>query len=234
MLKYSKYLPSILIMVAVLLVQFPAPWFYVSAAVSAIVILSLFFRALRADSSPSARRLWFVPLVFLVGVFGTATAAPLPGLFFGLLGSYLVYYFYLFYPKNLPIFIEQTTTLFAAFVFSSFAWSLSYYYTPPPWTIVIFSATGFYLLFRSRLAHLGALIGTLVMAELTWVLQFWPIHFFSLAVVSLAGFYLIFMFSHLQSIGKLSSRKIYFQVSLIALVVLLTLLSSPWQPINRI
>ncbi len=234
MRKLSKYFPSILIMVTVLLIEFQGPLFYVSAAISIIVILFLLFRAQRSEPPVPTRSFWFLPLVFSVGIFGTAAASPLLGLFFGMLGSYLFYYYYLFFPKNIPVFIEQTTALFTAFVFSSFSWSLSYYFMLPPWATIFFSALGFYLLFRHRLAALGALVGTLVMAETTWVLQFWPIHFFSLAVVSLAVFYLIFMFSHLHSIGKLSTRKIYFQVSLIAVVVILTLLSSPWQPINRI
>lgn len=239
--KFVDFVPPALILIPVLLAHFRGSWFFVAAIVSAAVILFLFFRALPAPPAASRVRL-ILPFVFLIGVFGTAAASPLAGTFFAVLGSYLIYYYYRFFPKAVPVFVEQTVGLYAAFLFAVFLWSLNYFFTLPWWIMVSLAGAGFLVLFwqafykmsESPAPALGTMVGTLVMAEIFWAMLFWPVHFFTSAVVSFAVFYLVYMLSSLHFARRLSRRKIYFQVSFISVVVLITLLSSSWQPIGRV
>lgn len=227
----------------VLCAFFPGLWFYVASVVSAAVILFLFFRALsRVGPLPASRAHLILPIMFLIGMYGTLAAGPLVGTFFAVLASYLIYYYYRFFPKTIPVFVEQTTTLFAAFLTAVFLWSLNYFFTPPWWTMVSLASVGFFILFwqtfykicEPQKVALGAVVGTLIMAEIFWAMLFWPVHFFTSAVVSFAVFFLVYVLSDLYFHGRLSRRMIYFQVSLISVVVLITLVSSSWQPINRL
>lgn len=232
--KISHYIPPAMIVATVILVYFQGLWFYESAILTMIVVMFLFFRSLQKIVPPLSRNALLLPLVSLIGIFGTAAASPLAGVFFGLVGAYLLYYYYRAFPKDVPIFIAQTMTLFAAFMFAAFIWSLNYFFTPPPWVVMILSGAGFFALLWPYLHTLGTWVGTTVMVEFTWVLLFWPVHFFTQAVASLAVFYLMFMLSYLRSIGKLTRPKIYFQVSLISFIVIIALLSSAWEPISGV
>lgn len=194
----------------------------------------MFFRALPSTQSVAGRGELLLPLLLLVGIFGTAAASTITGTFFGVLGAYLVFHFYRLFPSRVPRIMLETFTLYTVFLYSAFVWSINYYFSPQPWVTLILIVAGFFAMFRQSESLLGAWVGTLIMAEFAWVLLFWPVHFFTAAVVMLAVFYLIYMISHLSLIGKLSRRKIYFQVSLISIVVLIALLSSAWQPISRI
>lgn len=76
------------------------------------------------------------------------------------------------------------------------------------------------------------LILSLICAETAWGLSFWPTHFFVDAVVLFSVFYLIWLFAFSAFFGKLSPQKIYWQLTLIAIVLILTLSTAAWRPLR--
>ena len=76
------------------------------------------------------------------------------------------------------------------------------------------------------------LLTTLVVTEAAWGLTNWPTHFFVEAVVLFCVFYVLWLFAFSAFFGKLSRAKIFWQLSLIALVLLLTLSTAAWRPLR--
>ncbi len=245
--RYISFLPSTLILFTALLgnrggaQRFGS--FYFGAALTAGIILVSEARGLRRTTKNPHDLLWLVmPLLFLVGIFGTVAATSVSiGIFFAIFASYLFYFYHRHFPSPIPLYIEQTFTLYGAFLFSVFLWSLNFFFTPPWWATSLLMLAGFFPLFlqafykmarQMRESVQGALIASLLIVEISWTVLFWPVHFFSAAVVSFAAFYLIYMLSTQYFKGRLNRRKIYFQLSLISIVVFITLASSSWQPIK--
>jgi hypothetical protein len=69
------------------------------------------------------------------------------------------------------------------------------------------------------------------LAEAAWGLTLWPTHYIVSAVVLFCMFYLLWMFSFSAFFGKLTWKKIYLQVGLVALVLIATLATASWQPL---
>lgn len=234
MSKRSKLLPPGLILITVLLSYVNDKLFYGAAVISTLLTLFLFFLSFRRSTPPRPKYHLLLPLAFLLGLFGTVAAAPRVGTVFAILGSFLLYQFYRFSARTVPLNVERTFSLFTAFLFSVFVWSVNYYFTPEWWTIVILAASGFFAIFLFKQQPLGVWVGTLIMSEVVWALLFWPVHFFTAGTAAFGVFYLCYLLADLHFHRKLSRRMVYFQVSLISFVVLITLVSSSWQPINRI
>ncbi len=63
-------------------------------------------------------------------------------------------------------------------------------------------------------------------------LTLWPTHFFVNTVVLFCLFYLMWLFAFSAFFGKLSRQKIYWQASLVAVVLILTLATAAWRPLT--
>ena len=71
----------------------------------------------------------------------------------------------------------------------------------------------------------------LLCAQAVWGLLFWPTHYLVNAVVLFSVFYLLWIFSFSAFFGKLSVKKIYWQLALVFLVLVITLTTASWQPL---
>lgn len=76
------------------------------------------------------------------------------------------------------------------------------------------------------------LILALICAEVAWGLSFWPTHFFINAVVSFSVYYLLWLFAFSAFFGKLSRQKIYWQIILIVILLILSLTTTAWRPLK--
>lgn len=129
------------------------------------------------------------------------------------------------------------------YLFSVFSWFLGlfainfYLDLATMWTI----AAGFgaaYLLIAQGFAgfslpakkYFNFLIA-LVCAQAVWGLLYWPTHYMVNAVVLFCVFYLLWIFSFSAFFGKLSLKKIYWQVVMVGFVLLVTLTTAAWQPL---
>jgi hypothetical protein len=133
------------------------------------------------------------------------------------------------------------------YLFSVFAWFLGlfavHFYVveqldiPSAWTVITgFSAT--YLLIAQGFAgfslpakkYFNFLIA-LICGQVVWGLLFWPTHYLVNAVVLFTVFYLLWIFSFSAFFGKLSIKKIYWQLALVVFVLAVTLATAAWQPL---
>jgi len=72
----------------------------------------------------------------------------------------------------------------------------------------------------------------LIITEAAWGLTFWPTHYFVETVVLFCLFYLLWLFAFSAFFGKLSKAKIYWQLSLVAMVLIITLSTAAWRPLR--
>ncbi len=130
------------------------------------------------------------------------------------------------------------------YLFSVFAWFLGlfairfYLDVNTIWTVIAaFLAS--YLLIAQGFAGFSLpakkyfnFLVALVCAQVVWGLLFWPTHYLVCAVVLFCIFYLLWIFSFSAFFGKLSVKKIYWQVALVGFVLAVTLATAAWQPLN--
>jgi hypothetical protein len=249
--KLSKiiiFLPSALVLLTALVGFFRSSDSVLSFSLTAgltIAAIGIFSTArLYAHSKKRDDMKWVImPVLFAVGLFGTMAATNGAGLLFALLSAYVMYFYFSYFPSGIPHYVEQTFTLLGVFMCSVMLWSLSFFFMIPWWVILIASFALFFLIFwqafykmgqHSGRLILGTLACSLMMAEIFWALLFWPVYFFTSAIVSFAAFYLAYILSGLYFEGRITARKVYFQAGLVLLILLLSLASAAWQPLNRI
>jgi hypothetical protein len=129
------------------------------------------------------------------------------------------------------------------YLFSVFSWFLGlfavrfYLHVPTAWTVLagfvisyILIVQGFAGFSLPAKKYFNFLIA-LVCAQAVWGLLFWPTHYLVNGVVLFCIFYLLWIFSFSAFFGKLSVKKIYWQLTLVGFVLLLTLATAAWQPL---
>lgn len=80
--------------------------------------------------------------------------------------------------------------------------------------------------------HFSILIA-LSCAEVALGLVFWPTYFVVDGIVAFAVFYVLWIFSFSAFFGKLSRQKIYWQLSLVFIVLAVTIISANFRPLTR-
>lgn len=130
------------------------------------------------------------------------------------------------------------------YLFSAFSWFLGlfafafYLNLSTTWTVgAAFFAAGLLILqgfagFSLPAKKYFNFLVALVCAQVTWGLLFWPNHYLVKAVVLFCVFYLLWIFSFSAFFGKLSIKKIYWQLTLVFIVLLITLATAAWEPLN--
>lgn len=78
-----------------------------------------------------------------------------------------------------------------------------------------------------------SILTTLAITEAGLGLMLWPTHFFVNGMVLFSIFYLLWLFAFSAFFGKLSSKKIYWQMTLIGIALIVVLSTASWQPLAR-
>lgn len=189
-------------------------------------------------------------LVFLIGLEGLVKERKLnlTAIFYvaGLLGSYAVIsagwarVFVAIAGSTLFVLqrlrgaaVKDVFLLTGSFWLLYFAWAANFYFSPP-WWLMLGAAAAVMTAYLWDIVKDPAvsIAGGLMMAEVFWVLLFWPADFLTSTVAAFAVFYLFYLFYALHLAGLLNRQRVYFHATVIAIVLVLTLLSSPWQPLN--
>ncbi|HEX9503550.1 MAG TPA: hypothetical protein VF974_04490 [Patescibacteria group bacterium] len=133
----------------------------------------------------------------------------------------------------------QNIYLLSVFAFYFALFAIQFYFNLKTWWIIpaafvltyLLSIQGFagFSLPSKRYFHL---LIAMVCTEVTWALSFWPTHFFVDAVILFCFFYVLWLFSFSAFFGKLTKQKIYWQLTLVALVLILTLTTAAWRPLR--
>lgn len=172
----------------------------------------------------------FLPALFLVGFWGTMAATSSLGVkLFLAIVSGVLFYFYTRSNRQLSeVFILTTALLILTTI-----WAVNFFFTPAWYVSTLVLAVLMFLVFREIIPNLiFALIGTLALVEVFWAVLFLPVHFLTAAVIVFAGFYLLYMLTSLFFSGQLTRPKIYFHTGLTVTLLVLSLLTSAWQPLQ--
>lgn len=210
-----------------------------------VFVLSLvnFWKVKASHQIQFSGLLVILPAVYVLGLFGTVAATSALGvkLFLSIAGAIGLLFYEWNYPARSAQPMEEIFTLLAAFLVLTALWAGSFFLHLPWWAVMLATFVIFYLVFWQGFHKMNilksdtvlwALISALIMAEIVWAISFWPVYFLTAAVVSFAGFYLVYILSDLHFKGALSAKQVYFQIAIILVVLLFSLVSSSWQPLG--
>lgn len=179
-----------------------------------------------------------LPVIYIVGV----------GSIFVVITSPTIRSVFLFFASVVLYWVEanlgrESHFLQNVYLFSVFSWFLGlfavdfYLHIPTGWTVlagflisyllIVQGFAGFSLPAKKYFNFLIAL----TCAQGVWGLMFWPTHYLVNGVVLFCLFYLLWIFSFSAFFGKLSVKKIYWQLTLVLFVLLVTLATASWEPL---
>jgi len=157
-----------------------------------------------------------------------------------LLASAIVFYFVELHLGRESHFL-QNVYLFSAFAIFTGLYSLQFYF--PKMSVMFLVLLTFifsYLLILQGFAGFSlpvkkyfAFIIAFVCAQAAWGLSLWPTYYVVNALVTFAIFYLLWIFSFSAFFGKLSRNKIYWQLSLVSIMLAITLVTANFKPLTH-
>lgn len=132
----------------------------------------------------------------------------------------------------------QNIYLLSSFAIFAGLFALDFYFNLPVWVMALLFLFFSYLLIVQGFVgitlpakkHFSAVI-TLLCAQLAIGLSLWPTYFLVNAIVLFCAFYILWLFAVSIFFGKLTTQKIYWQLALVTLVLILTLSTAAWQPL---
>lgn len=181
-----------------------------------------------------------LPVLFLLaagGIFAILTSFQLR-IWFLLLAGII---FYLM-ETNLRKegYLLQTVFLMSSFALYVGLFSLHFYLRLNPGLLTILSVflTGLLAItgfagFSLPAKKYFILLITVVCAEITLALAYWPTYFLVNAVILFCIFYLLWIFAVSVFFGKLSKQKIFLQLTMIGLVLFIVLSTTAWSPLFK-
>ncbi len=164
---------------------------------------------------------------------------------FSILAS-LVYYFILLGTFRLRSYSKDQTargivsgTLFANFfLFYAGFYGLYINFSIPLWFLMfVFLTVTFILSYRyfslissekMKILSYSLILGTM-MAEISWVISFWPFGYLTIGVIALIFYYMFWDIAQSYFINKISRRRIVVNLIFFSLIIGLILVSSRWQ-----
>lgn len=205
--------------------------FVILAVVFALAAAAIDFVALRRERTQRKARSVLLSALLVLGLFGVSLTISEAWLRWGFLalGAALLYFYQLYFPREIPGNGEEIAVLSAAAMLFILVWSVNFYF-PRPWYVSLLLAVAVSLPLCLYIVPLAeALLGTLIITETAWALLYWPTHFLTTATVSFAVFYLLYVILRLAASGRLGKRQLYFQVGTVSAVLVIVLINSPWK-----
>jgi len=216
--------------------QNPQRLYIVSAIIVILILASLIINFKRLNFT------WphlMLPIIYLLGigsVFTILDSARVLWLF--LLASSIALYF-LEAKLGRESHFLQNIYLVSVFMLYLAMFAIQFYFNLHVYYVIAVSFILTYLLAVQGFAGFSLpskkyfyLLLAVICAEVVWGLSFWPTHYFSNAVVLFCFFYLLWLFSFSAFFGKLTRQKVYLQLMLVAIVLVLTLSTTAWRPIK--
>jgi len=180
-----------------------------------------------------------LPTIYLLATFSS----------FALIGSAPLRLFFVTVAAIVFYFVEnklgkeshflQNVYLLCTFALYLGLFAVIFYFNFQIWWLILFGFGLSYILAVQGLAGFTLpakkyfyFLIALVCTEIIWGLSFWPTHFFVNAVVVFCAFYLLWLFSFSAFFAKLSWHKVFWQVTLVLIVLFLTLSTAAWRPLR--
>lgn len=209
------------------------------------LVLAGTFGLVLASLAINYRRLNFTwPHLLLPAIYSVATASVfvlIPSPFWQevFLGAAALVLFLMELRLGKESHLLQNIFLISSFGIFLGLFGLDFYYRLPTYVFVpLMFAAGFILSvqgltgFQLPAKKYFYILTAVITAEVAWGLRFWPTFYFVNATVLFSVFYAIWLFSFSAFFGKLSRAKIFWQLSLIAIVLVIVLSTAAWKPIG--
>jgi hypothetical protein len=180
-----------------------------------------------------------LPSIYLIGAAGVFAIIPSTIIRISFLFLASVLFYLLEVKLGKESHFLQNIYLLSVFAIYLGMFALQFYFNLQIWYLVPLSFIVTYFLAVQGLAGFSLpakkyfyLLIALIAAEATWGMAFWPTHYFVNSVILFCIFYLLWLFAFSAFFGKLSRAKIYWQLTLIAIVVIVTLSTAAWRPLR--
>ena|SRR3989338_1760305 len=178
------------------------------------------------------------PVFFLIGVGGMFSIITSPTLRL----IFLIVSCILFLMVELQLGKEshflQNIYLLSAFAIFISIFALQFYFSLGIYLLALLVFVFSYLMIVQGFAGITlpvkkyfSFVIALSCGELALGLVLWPTYFLVNAIVLFCMFYLMWLFSISIFFGKLSVKKIYWQLALVSIVLIVTLTSASWRPL---
>jgi hypothetical protein len=234
---FTKISSLILSILMFLVFQGSAANFFVFAASVVILIF--------ATLAINFKRLNFtwphlmLPIIYLIGtgsIFAIVNSSTVRTLF--LILACVIFYF-LEVKLGRESHFLQNVYLLSVFSFYFALFAVEFYFDLKIWYIVPAAFILTYLLSIQGFAGFSLpskkyfhLLIAIICTQVVWALSFWPTQFFVNAVILFCFYYILWLFSFSAFFGKLTRQKVYWQLTLVAIVLILTLSTAAWRPIT--
>jgi hypothetical protein len=136
--------------------------------------------------------------------------------------------------------IFAATSVVSVFLFYAFSLAAYLNFAIPIWILMVeflvattlVSYQTFYLTVKDKRKAINfALVIGFVMAEISWVINFWPFGYLTTAVISLIFYYVFWDMMQSNFLGILSKKRIVAHLVLLGVTMFLVLASSHWLPV---
>lgn len=208
------------------------------------LVLAGIFGLILATLAINYRRLNFTwPHLLLPVIYVVATASVyvlIPSSFWQevFLGTASLIFFFMELRLGKESHLLQNVFLISSFGIFLGLFGLVFYYRLPTYIFIplvfgfsfvlsVQGLTGFQLPAKKYFYILTATIT----AQTAWGLLYWPTHYFVNATVLFSVFYILWLFSFSAFFGKLSRAKIFWQLSLVTILLVIVLSTAAWEPI---
>lgn len=191
-----------------------------------------------------------VPLILIISstsLLYLIDSAAQKQLFIGI--AFAVYYISIFGAHRLVLYPKDQTarglmafsSMTALFVFYSSCYGLYLNFSIPLWTfmlvygIVTSIVSLVYLsvleIRNTRLVYLYSSLLGLSMAEISWIINFWPFGYLTTSVIVLIFYYILWDLTQSYFLNILSQRRVAGHLTLLSFLIAMILMSSRWLPI---
>lgn len=235
----SKQIPSIILASLLFLALFNAASDLNTVLASGLVLIVTTFAFNLKRLGWSWPHL-LLPVLFLVAVNAIFVLLPHPTfrLIF-LIISTVLFYFLENQLGGMSHFLQNIYLLSVFAIFLGLFAVQFYFHLNVGWLVIFIFVASFLLIvqgfagFSLPAKKYFSFLVALIISEVAWGVSLWPTHFLVNAVVVFCAFYLLWFFAFSAFFGKLSAKKIYWQLVLVGLVLALTLGTAAWKPLVR-
>lgn len=241
--------PALLAIFFVWLILDPVEWRTWTAAIAATAFLTILLMTHWRILSADFWAMLFPIAGLLIGGTGVLFFADFPELQWGIAGM-LVFLFAL-YTENMFVFYYQPQkytvlslpnlsffiNVFAAFGLFSFGYALNLINIAPAWVVALIGAVYsllfiMHVMWSYKLLHKRYLnvivIMSVLIAQLIWTLQFWPVSFYVNGVIVAVAFFLVASLVQLALRNVLEKKLIWQYIGMSTVGVAAVLLTTRW------
>lgn len=182
---------------------------------------------------------WVRPALFFIGLLAIYFVVPGSGI----KGLFLIASVGLIYLFEVKLLVASEQLLFLETLVTYFGWALgifaiNFYILPKTYLILGAIALSTFFISRCSFEYIPqteqkrnfySWFLALCALEISWAMLFLPVHFTALSIILFNIFYVLWIIIYYHMLHNLTAQKVSFHLILASLIVILTLVSTPWR-----